>query len=1405
MKELQFFLFGLPRLECQGQPEPVNRRKMLALLGYLLVTGQPHSRESLATLFWPDFDSSSALANLRRDLSRLKEILGDGLLRIDREKVQVDPGASLWSDVRQFEHLVQQVEQHGHFHTADQTPPYCAECQSALEEAAALYTSSFMAGFNLPDSPPFDEWQFFQAERLRGLAADIFNQLAQWDIERGHYEHAILPARRWLSLDPLHEPATRLLMRLYAWTGQHSAALRQYSVVADLLEKELGVEPEAETAALCDVIRARQLAPPNHSPKPPASSPTPQIHPADRFLIETHLSTGGFGEIYLGQDRQTGSPVAIKRLQSHLVASRPELVERFVREGEALGRLSHPNIVPMLAFYEHAGTYNLVMEYLPGGTLRDLLDRERPLPVNRTLEIALELADALSRAHHLHILHRDLKPENILLDSGGHPRLIDFGLALLQGSSAHITQAGMLLGSPAYMSPEALRGEELDQRSDVWAFGVLLYEMLTGTPPFQGEQIPALMQQILNQAIPPLHSLRPDLPQGLELLVAHMLEKDREQRLPSMRQAAAQLEAVNNDRGAALSLRMPVEQPHVAGTPQPTPVSWYELPSQPTPFIGRDAELGQLDELLGNPTVRMITLIGTGGIGKTRLAIEAAARNAKYYPNGTVFVPLAPVANGENIVLAIANAMLIRFSPGAPPIEQLAHYLSNLSMLLVLDNFEHLLDASDLISDLLAQAPQIQMLVTSRERLNIVEEWVYEIGGLPYPQPSETIPQGMGSWLANYSAVQLFIERARRADPRFHVDERTLNAIIEICRLVEGMPLAIELAAPWVRAMNCVEIAQELTRGLDILNTSMRNLPDRHRSVRVVFDRSWETLLPEEQSVLARLSVFHNGSTREAAEKVAGAKAAGLMTLVNKALLRHRGNRFEMHELLRQYAAERLGHENEHRADTLKRHHRYFLELLELANPGLKGGRQLEILHENTVDIDNYHSAWDHAVQTGDFAMLARAAETYWLLNEFRGSLIQGEAAFREAIEALDPHQDDGTLAGFFRAAQGSLMARQWRFEPGHALMEQGIHLMRQANPVAPEKLAFSLAWLGFLKVNHGQFAEAERAAEESLSYYPQTGDRWTQAGALRLLGASALYQGKLQRAQEYLNRCVEVSKSLGELRIRTYATSNLGVIHLWFGQFDQARLYFEESLHISKNCNDLLSRADALTERVRFLIVAGEYEQAAETAEKSIRIYRDLGRPRASLANILLGKSLHLMGKKGAKEVLMEGLESARLVNHRPDIATGLEVLGTLSLARQDFDQGQRYLDEALQIWTEIGNEPEMSTLLCWSAYGLMEAGVTDSHRIREKLVMALQLARNHQALPVVITAIVGLATLHLREGNAALAARVFEHARLHPSTPQEVRRWMERQGSPVPDNGQVGGSEIPGMDWESLVKELA
>jgi predicted ATPase/DNA-binding CsgD family transcriptional regulator len=325
------------------------------------------------------------------------------------------------------------------------------------------------------------------------------------------------------------------------------------------------------------------------------------------------------------------------------------------------------------------------------------------------------------------------------------------------------------------------------------------------------------------------------------------------------------------------------------------------LPVQLTPFIGREDELEALSRLFSQPHNRLLTILAPGGMGKTRLALAAAENALKQFEHGIFFIPLAPLTTTDQLVPAIAAAIGLHFSPDhRPPQRQLLEFLSTRNTLLVLDNFEHLLDGAALVTDLLNAAPKVKALVTSRERLNLTGETIYTLGGLPYPG------QFQSENPLNFSAVKLFVQCASRANSHFVAHDAA--SIAHVCQLVQGMPLALELAAAWAGTLSPAEIAAEIIRSADFLHTTMRNAPERLRSIRAVFEATWRRLTLDERQAFRRLSIFRGGCTREAAQGVAGVDLSALAGLVDKALLRRsgEGKRYEIHELLRQYAAEQL-------------------------------------------------------------------------------------------------------------------------------------------------------------------------------------------------------------------------------------------------------------------------------------------------------------------------------------------------------------------------------------------------------------------------------------------------------------------------------------------------------------------
>ena len=422
------------------------------------------------------------------------------------------------------------------------------------------------------------------------------------------------------------------------------------------------------------------------------------------------------------------------------------------------------------------------------------------------------------------------------------------------------------------------------------------------------------------------------------------------------------------------------------------------LPIFPTPLIGRARAVEQLSQLLRDPQCRLLTLVGPGGIGKTRLAIESAAQAGDFFIDHVHFVPLFPVNNTQLIVPLIASSVGLSFHHAirADPKTQLFSYLKEKQALFLLDNLEQLLTEPgiELLAELLAHAPQVKLLVTSRECLGLQDEWVFEVHGLPVPE--SIYVQGT----EQNTSVELFLQRARRAHVEFSAGIGDFPAIVRICRLVDGNPLAIELAAAWVRTLSCEEIAQEIERGVGFLTVSARDIPARHRSMRAVYEHSWKLLTGEEQRVLLRLSVFQGGFSREAVEQVAAGTLAVLSALMTKSLVRRSSaGRYDLHELIRQFAGDQYAAHPE--AYLHERHSRFYLTWLHEQEAAMINSRQQEIIEQLSLETDNLRQAWELAIQGRQIELLRLAAWPLWYSYEIRGLYREGEAIFLQAVQSI--------------------------------------------------------------------------------------------------------------------------------------------------------------------------------------------------------------------------------------------------------------------------------------------------------------------------------------------------------------------------------------------------------------------
>jgi predicted ATPase len=474
------------------------------------------------------------------------------------------------------------------------------------------------------------------------------------------------------------------------------------------------------------------------------------------------------------------------------------------------------------------------------------------------------------------------------------------------------------------------------------------------------------------------------------------------------------------------------------------------FPPQVTSFVGRTQEISDVTALMADPHCRLVTLVGPGGIGKTRLALEIARRLD--FADGIYYVPLQALRSGDHVLGSLANALDFQAYSGVNLHQQLGSFLSRKQLLLVLDDFEQVLDAAGFISAILASAPMVKALATSREPLNLQEEWVRRLGGLAYPE-NDTLTS-----LMTFNAVQLFVERARQQRGDFHLEDDAAH-VVRICQLVDGMPLALELAAGWARTLSCADIAVEMQGRIDFLTISARNMPERHRSIRAVFDHSWRLLSQEEAHVMSGFSVFRGGCTREAAKAVLGASLDLLSRLVDKSLLYHHAGRYEVHELQRQYAEEQLEASGE--GDQIRdRHCHYYGALCYAHRRDQYGPGKADLVRMFTAELDNIRASWAWALRREHYEVIDQLVEFLWMyytdysLAFELGALCQ---AASERLAACDGPREWAIL-GRVLARLGKWEAMCSHFERAEALFRQSMAIAREQDDLG--EYYYALRWL---------------------------------------------------------------------------------------------------------------------------------------------------------------------------------------------------------------------------------------------------------------------------------------------------------------------------------------------------------
>ena len=837
--------------------------------------------------------------------------------------------------------------------------------------------------------------------------------------------------------------------------------------------------------------------------------PAPQARLAealsDRYRVEREIGAGGMAFVYLAHDLKHGRPVAIKVLRPELAVTVGS--DRFLREIEFAARLSHPHILPLFDSGAAGDLLYYVMPFVAGESLRSKLAREGRLQTDEAVRLAREVASAIGFAHQLGIVHRDIKPENILL-ADGIALVADFGIAraLRSGGGGSetargaTTVAGMALGTPAYMSPEQFTADEVDARSDIYSLGCVLYEMMAGEPPFTGPTIEALLRQHLITDPRPLTELRPTLPLGIASAVAKALAKAPEDRYQT---AAALAEALAT---AASGGHTPAVEEGEVATP-------HNLPRQRTRFIGRERELTECARLLGE--TRILTLTGIGGSGKTRLALRLAEAMLPTFPNGVWFVDLVSLVDPQRVPDAVATVLGVHEAAGKPIVEVLADQLRGKRTLIVLDNCEHLLEATAALADtLLAADENVRFIATSREGLCVEGERLFAVRSM-------TVPPASGSdlrALQEADAVKLFVDRARAVRSDFAIDPDNASTVAEICRRLDGIPLALELAAARVKMLSVGEIRSRLDDRFRLLTGGRAAVP-RQQTLLATIEWSYEQLTAEEQRLLRALSVFAGGWTVESATAVADEGADEfrvldvLTRLVDKSLVlveHHDATeaRYSMLESVRQYAMEHLVDKGEVTM-VRERHLAYFME-------------QAERFHAERFVREEY---WNRRLEREN-----------------------------DNLRAVLPFARDRDPERYLELV-GAIAYFWW----GRAHMIEGREHVEAALTLTPplpgrRSRARALQGLGVIAANQGDIATARRAMEEALAMRRELGDAAGVAESLEALGWAQFFASEDERAHATFTELLGVQEQLGNAVMLNRAKLALGQVLVALSRTDEAR-----------------------------------------------------------------------------------------------------------------------------------------------------------------------------------------------------------------------------------------------------------
>ncbi len=935
------------------------------------------------------------------------------------------------------------------------------------------------------------------------------------------------------------------------------------------------------------------------------------------YKILSLIGVGGMGEVYRARDTRLLRDVAVKVLPAESSQDH-NLLLRFEQEARSASALNHPNIVTIHDIGRTQSVSYIAMEVVEGRTLRAAL-ADGPLPMDRLITLAAQVADGLAAAHDKDIVHRDLKPENIMVMGADRAKILDFGLASFEPADAADsataldvnTRPGTILGTMGYMSPEQACGRRADFRSDQFSFAAILYEMATARRAFGRATAAETIAALLREEPASIGALNPAVPAELVRIISRGLAKEPEHRYESTRDLARDLadlrDRVGEGPGRSFASRT------------------HRVPLARAKLIGRAKEVAAAQELLLRDDVRLVTFTGPGGTGKSCLALQMAESLASRFIRGVFFIPLASISDPGIVVSTVAQALGVREIPGwslEDSLKEAVQQGAQDPMLIVLDNFEHVMSAASLVAELLSVAPLLKILTTSRAALQIYGEHEFPVPPLAFPDPRH-LPEV--ATLRDYPAIALFNERAQAIKPDFALTEANAPAVVEICARLDGLPLAIELAVARIKLLPPEAMLVRLQSRLRLLTGGSRDLALRQQTLRGAIDWSYELLSPMEQKLFSRLSVFVGGCTLEGAEAVCGALEDldvdildGLGTLVNQSLLERVTTvageaRFRMLETIREYALERLAQSPE--APPIRQAHAaYYVLLAEDGDSKFGGPEEPEWLQRFDSEHDNFRAALDGLKEGGRAVWGLRLAVALWRYWEVREHLVEGTRRLSDSLALVGTRAPAALRArALFGAA--ALTGARGEYVAASELHRQNAEIVRELGD--DRGVAASVNALAVNTLKRGDLQQSRALFEESLDLWRKLDDRMAVSRALSNLASVVKAQGDYPAARALYEQSLAESLAMGDRSGAALTLGNLGDLAREQNDATAARTFYDESLAAFRKLGDPWGIAGALADLGRLAREDGDLVAAQSLYSESLKLFEGLGH-RRGIARLL-------------------------------------------------------------------------------------------------------------------------------------------------------------------------------------------